>query len=83
MLPGPQNFNYSPISQILTWDAVTGAEEYSIEYSQDPENDFVNLYMGANNYCPFQVPSGTYYLSGKTKSEGGWGKPGTTEMIVV
>jgi hypothetical protein len=82
MLPPPQDFFYNHPNRTLSWEEITGAVEYQIEY-QDPQGIINPPIYCTVNHCPFDHPAGEYNVHGKTKDDGGWGIPGPWRKIIV
>ncbi|MFA6571692.1 MAG: hypothetical protein WCT77_10730 [Bacteroidota bacterium] len=81
----PENFRYETSDSTLHWDAVTGAVEYQIEYTQDPlQISWQIVYSGGiDTFCSFDQISGTYSVKGKTRIKGPWGIYSPNENIDV
>jgi hypothetical protein len=78
----PSNFVYSAATNTLQWDSVPNASAYQIMIQPGPIGDWSELYLGPNNFCPFDGPSGRYNVRGKTKEDETWGLYGPEESIL-
>ncbi|MCX7736817.1 MAG: hypothetical protein N2319_08890 [Candidatus Kapabacteria bacterium] len=83
MLPPPENFEYNPVTDTLSWESIPDAEEYQIEYAVGESENWLFQYQGPLTSCPFGHPSGTYRVRGRVYWESSWSKPGKPKRIVV
>lgn len=74
--PDAPIYTYSDANKKLTWPAVTGADAYVFEYSEDGGVTWISIGTFTTLFCSFNPGSGAYLVHGCSKSgsnRGGWG----------
>lgn len=68
---------------MLSWESIAGAVEYYIEATLDDMEVWSCVYQGPNTSSPFNRPTGTYRVKGKTKDTTHWGPNSKPKIIDV
>ena len=67
MAQPPSNFSFDQSTATLSWAPSPDGDYYFIEYSDESESNWIEIYEGGNTICPFPLPIGTYLIKGKAK----------------